>query len=96
MLGEDFHRYIFRRGDLDFYKAHVDQPRILEVSLKDVRKAFTGSMKGEIRLFDKNFHEIARVSADNPGDDVVLKQDISTLGWYHLPGATGLCREYAT
>jgi hypothetical protein len=76
--------YIFPGGDGDFYKVRLNSSGILEASLKDAPKAIAASMKGRIDLYGKNYNYLTRKDAENPGDDVTLKFDIASPGWYYF------------
>jgi hypothetical protein len=41
-------------------------------------------MKGRIDFYGKNYNWITRMDAQKPGDDVLLKVDIATAGWYYF------------
>lgn len=82
--GEKVDAYIFPAQDGDFYKIFLNSSGVLEASLTNVPQAIAGSMKGRIDLYGKNMNWITRMDAENPGDNVTLKVDIGSPGWYYL------------
>ena len=82
--GESVAAYIFPAQDGDFYKMFLNSSGILQASLTNVPQSVVGSMKGRIDLYGKNMNWITRMDAENAADDVVLKVDIGSPGWYYL------------
>ncbi len=82
--GSEIKGFIFPAGDGDFYKIYVDAPGSLQASLEGVPKSTKASMKGRIDFYGKNYNWITRMDAQKPGDDVLLKVDIATAGWYYF------------
>jgi len=76
--------YIFPAQDVDFYKTYLDSSGILRASLTGVPQSVAGSMKGRIDLYGKNMNWITRMDAENPADEVTLKVDIGSPGWYYF------------
>ena len=83
-LAENVNGYIFPAQDGDFYKTYLNSSGVLEASLTNVPQSIAGSMKARIDLYGKNMNWITRMDADNPADDVTLKVDIASPGWYYF------------
>ncbi len=82
--GSEIKGFIFPAGDGDFYKIYIDSPGSLQASLEGVPKSTKASMRGRIDFYGKNYNFITRMDAQKPGDDVLLKVDIATAGWYYF------------
>jgi hypothetical protein len=82
--GEKVSAYTFPAQDTDFYKVFLNSSGILQASLTNVPQSVTGSMKGRIDLYGKNMNWITRMDAENAADDVTLKIDLGSPGWYYL------------
>jgi hypothetical protein len=76
--------YIFPAQDGDFYKIFLNSSGVIEASLNDVPQSVAGSMKGRIDLYGKNMNWITRMDAEDAADDVILKVDIGSPGWYYF------------
>ncbi len=83
-IGAGVAGYIFPSQDGDFYKIFLNSSGVLQASLKNVPQSIAGSMKGRIDLYGKNMNWITRMDAENAADDVILKVDIGSPGWYYL------------
>jgi hypothetical protein len=81
--GENITGYIFPGQDGDFYKTFLNSSGVLQASLTNVPQFVAGSMKGRIDFYNQNMDWTgARMDAENAGDDVILKVDIGSSGWY--------------
>jgi len=80
VLGEDVHGYIFPRGDLDFYKVHIDDVGILQASLTEVPR----DMEGRLQLCDRDARLVVQLGSGGRGDDAILIREIAAPGWYYL------------
>ena len=80
MVGEGRHGYIFPRGDLDYYRVHIDTVGILQASLTEVPR----DMEGRLRLYDGDARQIVSITSGGRGDDALLIREISESGWYYI------------
>lgn len=76
--------YIFPAQDGDFYKIFLNSSGVMQTSLTNVPQSISGSMTGRVDLYGKNMNWIARIDAENPGEDAILNVDIGNPGWYYL------------
>jgi hypothetical protein len=65
-------------------KSRIDFYGDLQASLDSVPKSAKASMKGRIDLYGKNMNWITRKDAEKQGDNVLLKVDIPSAGWYYF------------
>jgi len=82
--GDNITGYIFPAQDWDLYKVFLNSSGILQASLTNVPQFVAGSMKGRIDFYGHNMNWVTRMDAENAADDVVLKLDIGSPGWYYL------------
>jgi hypothetical protein len=82
--GDNITGYIFPAQDWDLYKVFLNSSGILQVSLTNVPQFVAGSMKGRIDFYGHNMNWITRTDAENAADNVVMKLDIVSPGWYYV------------